>query len=105
MANALLLCGVLASFVPLLFLDLSHVTQLDYLLYGIPAGLGGVLLIWGILSIINWSRARKVTSNCIGVERAVQLSFERDTDFVTLTFTDDRYADRFAAINADSRTY
>jgi len=100
----MLLFAVLGMLIPIPFLD-SRTTQLEYLLYGIPAGLGGVLLIWGVLSIVNWIRAKKVTSKCVGVERAVQLSFEPDTDFVTLTFTDDRYADRFAAINAQNRTY
>ena len=86
------------------FLD-NHATQFEFLAFAIPLGLVGLFLAWGIVLILNWIRAKRVTSKCIGVERAVQMSFEPDTDFVTLTFTDDRYADRFAAINADNRTY
>jgi len=77
----------------------------DSLVVTIPVGCVAILLVWGILSIMNWSRAKKVTSKCTGVEPAVQLSFEPNTDYVTLTFTNDLYADRFAAMNAGNRTY
>jgi len=105
MANAMILSGAVGAISPIPFLVDSHTTQFEFLLYAVPAGLGGVLLVWGILSVVNWFRAKKVTSKCIGVERAVQLSFQPNTDFVTLTFTDDRYGDRFSAMNADNRTY
>ena len=77
----------------------------DFLVVGIPLGCVAALLVWGILLIMNWFRAKKVTSKCTGVEHAVQLSFEPNTDFVTLTFTNDLYADRFAAINTGNRIY
>jgi len=83
----------------------NDTTQFEYLVYMIPAACGGVLPAWVFVSLLNWFRARRVTKKCVGVERAVQLSFEPETDFVTLTFSDDRYADRFAAINSDNRTY
>lgn len=100
----MILGAVLGMLGPIPFMD-DRTTQFEFLAFAIPLGLVGLFLAWGIVLILNWIRAKRITSNCIGVERAVQMSFEPNTDFVTLTFTDDHYADRFAAINADNRTY
>ena len=104
MVNAMVLGASLAMFATIPFAA-DNSTPADFLVVAIPVGCVGVLLVWGILSIMNRSRAKKVTSKCTGVERAVQLSFEPNTDYVTLTFTNDLYADRFAAMNTANRTY
>jgi hypothetical protein len=104
MANAMVLGASLAIFATIPFAAESS-NPSDFLVVAIPVGCLGVLLVWGILSIMNWSRAKKITSKCTGVERAVQLSFEPNTDYVTLTFANDLYADRFAVMNTGNRTY
>jgi hypothetical protein len=65
----------------------------------------GALLMWGVCAMLNTLRAKRTRAHCVTDKVAVQLSFQRGVDMTTFTFFDDKYADYFARLNADNRTY
>jgi hypothetical protein len=82
----------------------SHSPGGDLFLMLILAALGGGLM-WCLCTVLNILRAKRIGARCVTDQVAVQLSFQRDVDMTTFTFFNDKYADYFARLNADNRTY